>query len=202
MWKPFLLFVLFYNLAVGQQGSKDRSQLLIPPKQLVQIDYPLIKGYTVKLWNKSKFELGVSVRDRKTDSLVKGFGMSKGTSNQLTVTEGNYLQFENRFLAILKVEFRLLKGVPGNKKTVKALTPQRAFYLENNTAQSLPLIIPGVMKPNLNPFSRSGVNLPNGQNIYLNLNGKRILILTVTDSIKQGDRIDLARLINKALNTN
>jgi hypothetical protein len=85
---------------------------------------------------------------------------------------------------------------------VKALTPQRAFYLENNTAQSLPLIIPGVMKPNLNPFSRSGVNLPNGKNIYLNLNGKRILILTVTDSIKQGDRIDLARLINKALNTN
>ena len=93
MWKLYLLFVLFYNLAVGQQGSKDRSQLLIPPKQLVQIDYPLIKGYTVKLWNKSKFELGVSVRDRKTDSLVKGFGMSKGTSNQLTVTEGNYLQF-------------------------------------------------------------------------------------------------------------
>ena len=105
-------------------------------------------------------------------------------------------------MAILKVEFSVLKGVPGNKKTVKALTPQRAFYLENNTAQSLPLIIPGVMKPNLNPFSRSGVNLPNGQNIYLNLNGKRILILTVTDSIKQGDRIDLARLINKALNTN
>jgi len=38
--------------------------------------------------------------------------------------------------------------------------------------------------------------------VYLNLNGKRILILTISDSIKQGDRIDVANLINKALNTN
>jgi len=58
------------------------------------------------------------------------------------------------------------------------------------------------MSPKLNPFSRSGVDLPNGQKVYLNLNGKRILILTISDSIKQGDRIDVANLINKALNTN
>jgi hypothetical protein len=56
------------------------------------------------------------------------------------------------------------------------------------------------MNPNLNPFSRSGVDLPNGQKIYTNVNGKRILILTVTDSIPHGARIDVARLIEKALN--
>jgi hypothetical protein len=32
------------------------------------------------------------------------------------------------------------------------------------------------------------------------VNGKRILILTVTDSIPHGARIDVARLIEKALN--
>ena len=34
----------------------------------------------------------------------------------------------------------------------------------------------------------------------IKLNGKNILILKVTDSIKHGDRIDIATLINKALN--
>ena len=72
--------------------------------------------------------------------------------------------------------------------------------MENNTAQSIPLRIPGVMNPNLSPFSRSGVNLKNGQKIYLNFKGKNILILNVTDSIKHGDRIDIATLINKAFN--
>lgn len=80
------------------------------------------------------------------------------------------------------------------------MTPQRAFYLENNTAQRIPLKIPGVMNPNLSPFSRSGVDLKNGQKIYLDFNGKNILILNVTDSIKHGDRIDVGNLINKALN--
>jgi hypothetical protein len=94
----------------------------------------------------------------------------------------------------------LEKGAPGTKKTNRPLTPQRAFYLENNTAQTLPLRIPGVMNPNLEPFSRSGVDLPNGQKIYLELKGKRILLLTVTDTIPHGARIDIARLIEKALN--
>jgi len=194
--------VFFCNLALCQQGNKERSQLLIPPKQIVQVEYPFYKGFTTKVWNKSKFDLGVSVHDRTTDSLIKGFGMPRGSSNLLIVEEGSYLQFENRFLTTLKVEFSLQKGISGKKKTPRPLTPQRAFYLENNTAQTLPLVIPGVISPKLNPFSRSGVDLPNGQKVYLNLNGKRILILTISDSIKQGDRIDVANLINKALNTN
>lgn len=200
MSKYLSILLFFCFLSFGQQKSKERSQLLIPPKQIVQIDYPFFKGFTTKVWNKSKFEMGVSVHNRKTDSLVKGFGIPKGGTNILTIGTGNYLQFENRFLATLKVEFSLQKGSSGKKKTTQTLTPQRAFYLENNTAQSLPLLIPGVMSPKLNPFSRSGVDLPNGQKVYLKLNGKRVLILTVTDSIKQGVRIDLAELINKALN--
>ena len=56
------------------------------------------------------------------------------------------------------------------------------------------------MNPKLNPYSRSGVDLPNGQKIYLDLKDNQILILTVTDSIANGARIDLATLIDKALN--
>ena len=84
------------------------------------------------------------------------------------------MQFENRYLASLKLAFIIEKGNqrPPNK-SVKSLTPQRAFYLENNTAQNIPLQIPGVMNPNLNPFSRSGVDLKNGQKIYLSLRNKK-----------------------------
>lgn len=198
MNKISLFFFLLVSLGFGQKG--ERSQLILPPKQIVQINYPLYQGFNVKIWNKSKFDLGVSARERKTDSLVKGFGLDSGSSAVLEVNKGLYLQFENRYLASLKVEYTLQKGVEGKKKSTKPLTPQRAFYLENNTAQSIPLRIPGVMNPNLSPFSRSGVDLPNGQQIFLDLNGKRILLLTVTDSIPHGARIDVANLINKALN--
>ena len=198
MNKISLFFFLLVSLAFGQKG--ERSQLILPPKQIVQINYPLYQGFNVKIWNKSKFDLGVSAREQKTDSLVKGFGLDPGSSAVLEVNKGLYLQFENRYLASLKVEYTLQKGVEGKKKSTKPLTPQRAFYLENNTAQSIPLRIPGVMNPNLSPFSRSGVDLPNGQKIFLDLNGKRILLLTVTDSIPHGARIDVANLINNALN--
>ena len=198
MNKFSLFFFLLFSLAFGQKG--ERSKLILPPKQIVQINYPLYQGFNVKIWNKSKFDLGVSAREQKTDSLVKGFGLDSGSSAVLEVNKGLYLQFENRYLASLKVEYTLQKGVEGKKKSTKPLTPQRAFYLENNTAQSIPLRIPGVMNPNLSPFSRSGVDLPNGQQIFLDLNGKRILLLTVTDSIPHGARIDVANLINKALN--
>ena len=108
--------------------------------------------------------------------------------------------------------FKGPKAVPGEYKVTlekgnqrpnrlqKNLTPQRAFYLENNTAQIIPLQIPGVMNPNLKPFSRSGVDLKNGQKIFLSLRNKKVLILTVTDTIVHGTRIDVASLINKALN--
>jgi hypothetical protein len=196
--KLAILFLCSGFMAFSQKGA--RSELILPPKQIVQINYPLYKGFTIKIWNESKYVVGVSARDKKTDSLRKSFGLEKGSRATLEVNEDQYLQFENRFLTPIKVAYMLEKGAPGSKKTNRPLTQQRAFYLENNTAQTLPLRIPGVMNPNLEPFSRSGVDLPNGQKIYLELKGKRILLLTVTDTILHGARIDIARLIEKALN--
>ena len=197
--KNILALVYLVSLtAVAQKAN--RSELIIPPKQVIQIDYPLYQGFNVKIWNQSKYVIGVSARDKQTDSIRKSFGLDKGSTTLFEVNKGMYLQFENRFLAPINVAYTLRKASTGAKKHTRPLTPQRALYLENNTAQSLPLRIPGVMNPNLTPFSRSGVDLPNGQEIYTNVNGKRILILTVTDSIPHGARIDVARLIEKALN--
>jgi hypothetical protein len=167
---------------------------------VVQIDYPLFKGFNLKIWNQSKFTVGVSTKDKLTDSIRKSFNLEKKNNTLLEVSKDMYLQFENQFIVPLKISYIIRKGSSLEKKSFESLTPQRAFYLENNTAQSLPLSIPGVVSPKLSPFSRSGVNLTNGQKIYLNFKGDKILILTVTDSIANGTRIDVAYLIEKAMN--
>ena len=103
-------------MLTAQKQNLERSTIVVPPKQIVKIDYPYYKGFVVKLWNKAKFELGVSAREYDTDSLRKGFGLSKGSNAILAVPLDNYLQLENRFLAPLKVEYVVYKGKPGRNK--------------------------------------------------------------------------------------
>lgn len=197
--KRTLLIILFTPLLIYSQRI-ETSKILIPPKQIIQINYPLLRNYNFKIWNKSKLDLTISTHKKETDSIIKKFVLVKDSSALLSISNKMYIQFENKYLANIKVEYSFQNGTSIKKNKRKSLTPQRAFYLENNTAQRIPLRIPGIMNPNLSPFSRSGVDLKNGQKIYLDFNGKRILILEVTDSIKHGDRIDIATLINKAIN--
>lgn len=197
-----LSILLFFCAFLGfaQKYQQEKSTIILSPKQVIQLDYPNFKGYVVKIWNKSKFDLGVSARLKENDSIKKGFGLSKGANATLAIEEEMYLQFENRFLAPLKVEYIVFKGKLGKKKVGRPATPQQGFYFVNTTAQSLPLKIPGIMNPNLSPFSKSGVDLPIGQKIYLKTPGKDLLIFTVTDTIPKGARINVADLIDKALN--
>ncbi len=67
----------------------------------------------------------------------------------------------------------------------------------NGSFKSIPLIIPGVMNPNLNPKSNSGVSLDVGQKVYFFPNGKKknkelLFIVDATwkkDTILQIDEI-------------
>lgn len=43
----------------------------------------------------------------------------------------------------------------------------------NGSIHSIPLVIPGVMNPNLSPMSNSGVSLEVGQKVYFFPNGKK-----------------------------
>ncbi|MFA7274054.1 MAG: hypothetical protein WC044_09300 [Crocinitomicaceae bacterium] len=71
------------------------------------------------------------------------------------------------------------------------------FTLANSSAKSIPLIIPGVMNPNLSPFSRSGVELSVGQMIFFKTKGKKQLLLKVDESIENGAVLDVAELLKK-----
>ncbi len=71
-----------------------------------------------------------------------------------------------------------------------------SFTLHNPSVRSIALEIPGVMNPNLSPFSNSGVNLEVGQKIYFTYKGERALLLTVSEQL-EGQKINVRQLIKK-----
>ncbi|NNE25357.1 MAG: hypothetical protein HKN09_00810 [Saprospiraceae bacterium] len=73
------------------------------------------------------------------------------------------------------------------------------FTLQNKSLKSIPLIIPGVMKPNLSPKSKSGVTFRIGQKILFKYKGKRKVLLVVSKELA-GKTLDVAELIKKAKN--
>ena len=130
MKKTLLLIFINFLFTFGQKP--EFSELVVPPKQIVRVDYPLFKPFKIKIYNKSKFFLGISLLSSEKDSLYENFNLEKGKFRSLVIRDNQYLQFENRYLASLKVAFTLEKGNQMSNKSPKNLTPQRAFYLENN----------------------------------------------------------------------
>ncbi len=92
-------------------------------------------------------------------------------------------------------------ALPSNDRSVSSTNLQKletiSFTLRNNSSKSIPLIIPGVMNPNLSPFSNSGVSLKVGQEIFFRHKGRKVLLLKVSDEIKNAEIIEVSTLIKK-----
>lgn len=71
-----------------------------------------------------------------------------------------------------------------------------SFKLKNTGVKSIPLIIPGVMNPNLSPMSWSGVNLKIGQKVFFRYRGKRQVLFKVDESY-EGQKVNVNKLIKK-----
>ncbi|MDX2285844.1 MAG: hypothetical protein NW241_16875 [Bacteroidia bacterium] len=69
-----------------------------------------------------------------------------------------------------------------------------SFELRNNSLQSIPLVITGVMNPNLSPMSNSGVTTETGTTIFFFHKRKRYLLLEVSPAL-EGKRIVVDELI-------
>ena len=75
-----------------------------------------------------------------------------------------------------------------------------AMTFHNGSFHSIPLVIPGVMNPNLSPKSNSGVSLDVGQKIYFFPNGKKknkALLLTVNTHIKKDSILEIDEIIKR-----
>jgi hypothetical protein len=70
----------------------------------------------------------------------------------------------------------------------------------NGSLQSIPLVIPGVMNPNLSPLSDSGISLDVGQKIYFFPKGKRKskeILFVVDNNIKKDSVLQIDEIIKK-----
>lgn len=58
------------------------------------------------------------------------------------------------------------------------------FTQRNNSLKSIPLIITNCMNPNLSPKSYSEVDIPVGEKVYFKYKGKKPVLLTVAEDLK------------------
>jgi hypothetical protein len=81
-----------------------------------------------------------------------------------------------------------------------ALLSQQTVHLtfRNMSLKSIPLVIPGVMNPNLSPLSNSGVELEYGQEVFYFQNGdkrRKALLFVIDDQFKDGEVLEINKLI-------
>ena len=86
---------------------------------------------------------------------------------------------------------------PAAQKRFIDLAESINLTLKNNSSKSIPLIIPGIMNPNLSPFSESGVRLKMGQDVYFKIKRKKYLLFTVDDKFRNGQTIIVNKLIKQ-----
>ncbi len=171
----------------------------IPANQELEFTYPEYDLYRVTLKNKSLKGLDVAVLSKENNKQVRGFGLGMKGKVDVLVEAENKLVITNKANTGAKVK---LKGKEEKRKAEKGkvVVPQGgyiSFTLRNTSAKSIPLLIPSVMNPNLSPFSRSGVDLKVGQEILFRANGKKYVLLTVDNSIKEGDELDINKILKE-----
>lgn len=86
---------------------------------------------------------------------------------------------------------------PPMKSTTFQTAEKIEFTLLNKSDVSIPLIIPGVMRPNLSPNSSSGVGLVVGQEILFSYKSKKRVLLIVTEDLA-GQEIEVSTLLAAA----
>lgn len=70
----------------------------------------------------------------------------------------------------------------------------------NGSLKSIPLVIPGVMNPNLSPLSNSSVELAYGQEVFYFQKGdkrKKVLLFVVGAQFKDGEVLEIDALIKE-----
>lgn len=95
-----------------------------------------------------------------------------------------------------KLFFTLIVGLFFS--TLQAQNIHMTFH--NGSLQSIPLVIPGVMNPNLSPLSDSGISLEVGQKIYFFPKGKRKskeILFVVDNSLKNDTLLQIDEIIKK-----
>ena len=194
MRKTVVVFISIVVAAVGLAFAQ-KSNLEIPPKSSLELDYADYEMYQLKLRNNMSKGLEVKVVDKKTGEFVRGFGLGPVGKVEVMVENTSKIVFTNTSnkTASLSVSFTEMDV----KKVMAANEGLVSFTLVNSSDESIPLIIPNVMNPNLSPNSKSGVDLRIGQELIFRNRGKRYVLFTVDESIQEGQELDVYELLQE-----
>ncbi len=188
-----LLSLLFILALAIPSVAKETVQ--IPALKSVELTYDEFGDFDVNLINKSGKAVSVAVLDPQTNKTVKSFGLGPIAEALLTVEKDHILKLTNNSTKAISLDLDFVEKKPDTYNPEFA--PVLNFTLHNSSLKSIPLIIPNVMNPNLSPLSNSGVSLKMGQEIYYRKGSRRILLLLVDESIQNGDKIDVAKLVRE-----
>lgn len=175
--------------------SAQKSKVEIPVNGSLELDYSNFEMYQLTLKNNMSKGVEVKVVNKETGDFVRGFGLGPVGKVEVMVENTSKIVFTNTGDKMASLSLTV-KEVDA-KKVQNANQGLLSFTLVNSSSESIPLLIPNVMNPNLSPNSKSGVDLKIGQEILFRYQGKRYVLLTVDEQIKEGDAIDVYQLLRE-----
>lgn len=187
--------LLFSWIILFLASCASSTQFYIPTEKGISVEWIGGQKQSVELKNKSSETIEIQIVEAESKTFIRGFGLAGNSEATVSLESFAALQIKNQGKddALIKAKFFDAKPDIVNQSERSTIN----FTLRNSGLKSIPLIIPGVMNPNLSPQSSSGVSLKLGQKIYWKKGMKKIIILTVDDTIQNGDVIDVAKLIRE-----
>lgn len=192
-----ITLLLLLATVAGACTSAQKFSLTIPAQDRVELNYAQYDRYKASIKNQTKEGIDVAVID-KDDRQISGFGLGPNSRSDITVSGNNTLVLQNTSERNIKFKIKVEEFTPeplayNQDESVDHVS----FTLQNKSAKSIPLLIPTVMNPNLSPFSKSGVKLEIGQEILFREKGRKYVLLTVDQSISNGDIVEVAALLKQ-----
>lgn len=192
------LFFICGLMVFSQNKKTNISTIHIQAKQELTFDYPSYKGFVVDIWNKGKFNLIFSKVSKENDSIIRKKILKEGSFNSFFIDNVEFIKIKNELLAPGEISYKIRKGT---KPKINDLNKNsKSFFLVNTTIQNIKVYIPGVKNPTINSYTKLFLSLKIGQGIFLKFGNEMVELIKINDSIQSNTQINLADLIDNALN--
>ena len=201
MFKKVLRTSLFFicGLMVYSQSKKTNiSNIYIPAKQELVLNYPSYKGFIIDIWNRGKFNLVFSKVLKENDSIIRTKTLKEDSFNSFFIDKFEFMRIKNELLVPGKISYKIRKG--SKPKSNSFNKNSKSFFLVNTTIQNIKVYIPGVKNPTINSNTRLFLNLKIGQSIFFRFGNDMIELIKINDSIQNNSQINLADLVDYAIN--
>lgn len=184
------------SLIVMSVMQAQKSNLEIASGASLELDYPNYRLYELQLKNNTGAQIEVEVVNKNTGKFVRGFGLGPLGRVEVLVEKGSKIVLTNDSKRLGKLAVKLL-NTDVKLKPRNSGEQRISFKLINPSNESIPLIIPNVMNPNLSPNSSSGVDLEVGQELLFRNGLKRYTLLVVDEDIQEGEEVDVYALLQQ-----